>query len=107
MQKDAMTLYKGLREAVQGKCTVQQMMDPKIHIDKHARGSGFKVSRPMVDQVKVVIRAEGMWMEVSITVLKEVIRSVMAVIKDWCAATLGATELDEVPDWDNEALSPA
>ena len=105
MQQQAMSHYQGLRDALEERCTILGMKLPQLVTDTNAAANGFKVSRPFVDQVKVVIRMQGMWMLIDISVVREVIRSVMTVIREWCAQALGNCELEEVPNWDEKAFS--
>lgn len=105
MEKEAMSLYEGLRDTVEERCTIEGMKLPQLVPDNNAVENGFKVSRPLVNQVKVVIRVKGMWMLIDIKAIKEVIRSVMLVIKEWCTAEFGESELEEVPDFESEAFS--
>lgn len=81
------------------------MTEPKIVIDSSVAGNGFKVSRTAIDQLRVVIRISGAWMLVEVTVIKEVIRSVIYVIREWCTKMLGFPEIEEVPDFEHEAIS--
>jgi hypothetical protein len=105
MKQEVMTsLYEGLRDTVQNRCTILGMKKPQLIVDKDAGAKGFKVSRPMVDQVKVFIRMQGMWMVIDITVISEVIRSVIRVIREWCAKMFGDSELEAIPSFDDEAV---
>lgn len=100
MREKAMSLYKGLRDTVEKQCTIIGMKDPEFIPDDDATKKGYTISRPVVDHVKVVIRVHGMWMLIDIHVVREVIRSVMAVIKQWCTTMLGESELSEVPNFE-------
>lgn len=105
MHEKAKSLYEGLRTAVEEKCTVERMMEPRIVAGKSDSKNGYSIVRTKVNEVKVVICVQGTWMLIDITAVKEVIRSVMRVIHEWCTTMLGDSRLTEVPDFANGAIS--